>query len=101
MWVWVCREGGGPPAADGTQLAQHTTPHHTRVVTASLPTACLCCPPVCTVCNAMCRFEAAWGWALQQLGLPQSRCRHLSAVLAVPIDMTAAEVSSVSRESIQ
>lgn len=39
-----------------------------------------------------CRFEAVWGWALQQLGLPLARCRHLSAVLAVPIDMTAAEV---------
>lgn len=39
------------------------------------------------------RFEAAWGWALQQLGFTQPRCRHLSAVLAIPIDMKAAEVS--------
>lgn len=39
------------------------------------------------------RFEATWGWALQQLGFTQARCRNLSAVLAVPIDMTAAEVS--------
>lgn len=40
------------------------------------------------------RFEATWGWALHQLGLPSSRRRHLAAVLAVPIDMTAAEVSN-------
>lgn len=43
----------------------------------------------------VCRFEAVWGWALHQLGLSRQRCQHLSAVLAVPIDMTAVEVRVV------
>jgi len=41
------------------------------------------------------RFEAVWGWALSsELGLAAARRGQMAAVLLVPHDMTAAEVST-------